>query len=133
MAMLVYKEDLTGQFNGVIPATMIPTGGLAGGKNVRKVSPGGGWQPRKGCALHNTTVAESGVAVKSLHLYENPLGGDRAFIAQCNSLLLKAAADPPTAGTTLGTTLGVAVGTTPGFSCRSERTGSTRMGQEDRW
>lgn len=117
MAVVAFKEPFVGKYDGVIPPTLLEPGWVAGGENMRKVSVNGGWKPRKGCALHNTTAAESGAAIKSLHRYENPLSEDYHFIAQCNSKLLDATTDPPTKGTTFGTDLGVTVGTTPGFSC----------------
>ena len=120
MANKLFKEKFTGQYNGVIPATLLPNGGIAGGENIRKVSSGGGWKARKGCSLHNTTAAESGAAIKSLHQFTHPRNNDYHFIAQTNSLLLNSTNDPPAGGTTFGTTLGVTVGTTPGFSCMVE-------------
>ena len=120
MANKLFKEKFTGQYNGVIPATLLPNGDISGGENIRKVSSGGGWKARKGCSIHNTTALESGAAIKSLHQFTNPRNDDYHFIAQANSLLLNATNDPPTGGTTFGSTLGVAVGTTPGFSCTVE-------------
>ena len=111
------KEPLIGPYDGVIPAVLAPPGTISGGKNIRKVSRAGGWKSRKGCALNNTTAAESGAAIKSLHRYVNPLQDDSHFLAQVNSKLLDATNDPPAAGTTFGSDLGVTVGTDPGFSC----------------
>lgn len=123
MGNALFKEDFVGKYDGVTAPTMLPPGSLSDGKNVRKVSQSGGWKPRKGCALNNTTAVDSTNAVDSLHLYENPLQGDRAFIAQCNSKLYKATNDPPASGTTFGSALEIitsgtdhTVGTTPGFS-----------------
>jgi len=117
MGNQIVKEKFVGKYSGVKAPTLMEPGDISDGKNVRKVSEAGGWKPRRGFTLNNTTAAESPSAINSLHLYENPLHGDRAFITQCNSKLLKATNDPPAAGSTFGTTLGVAVGTTPGFSC----------------
>jgi len=118
MAVEKVKEVLNGKYDGVIPATLLPPGSVSDGLNMRKVSSGGGWKVRKGATLHNTTAAESGAAIRSLHHYENPRSNDYHFIAQCNGKLLDCTTDPPTKGTTLGTTLGVtAHSTTPGFSC----------------
>lgn len=118
MAIQLLKETLNGKYDSMVPATMLPPGGVAGGENMRKVSLQGGWKVRKGSALHNTTAAESPDAINSLHLYKNPRSEDYHFIAQCNSKLLNSSNDPPDlTGTTFGTSLGVAVGTTPGFSC----------------
>lgn len=119
MANKVEKEPFVRGYDGVTSPVLLPEGSLAGGKNVRKVSASGGWKPRKGCSLHNTTELESGAAVKSLHYYKNPFSADEHFIAQCNSKLLKESASnklPSTQDTSYGTTLGVTVGTTPGFS-----------------
>lgn len=120
MATVILPEKLDGKYDGVSPPTMLPAGWISGGKNMRKVGQLGGWKPRYGCALHNTTVLESGASVDSLHYYENPFNADEHFIAQCNSKLLTQSAQnvlPPTVDASYGTTLGVAVGTTPGFSC----------------
>lgn len=119
MTTLLAPERLNGKFDGTTPPAMLPVGGISGGGNVRKVSETGGWKPRKGCALHNTTALQSGAAVKSLHYYQNPFSLDGHFLAQCNSKLLYESAQnklPPTQDTSFGTDLGVTVGTTPGFS-----------------
>lgn len=117
MANQIFEEKFVGKYDGVTPATLLPHGALVDGRNMRKVSPLGGWKTRKGSIFNNTTAAESSVAIKSLHRYENPRSLDYHFLAQCNSKLLDATNDPPAAGTTFGSTLGVTVGTTPGFSC----------------
>lgn len=117
MANKILKEKFVGKYDGVIPAALLEKGMIAGGKNIRKVSKGGGWKPRKGSTIHNTTAAESGAAIKSLHQFKHPRNKDYHFITQINSKLLDSTVDPPTAGTALGTTMGVAVGTVPGFSC----------------
>ena len=111
------KEPFNGKYDSMVPATMLPPGSVSGGENMRKVSFLGGWKPRKGCTLHNTTAAESPSAINSLHDYKNPRSEDYHFIAQCNSKLLDATNDPPASGSTFGTSLDVTVGTTPGFSC----------------
>jgi len=110
------KEPFVGPYDGIIPAVLAQKGTISDGKNIRKVSMAGGWKSRKGSILNNTTAAESGAAIKSLHRYVNPLQDDSHFIAQVNSKLLDATNDPPAAGTTFGTDLGVTVGTNPGFS-----------------
>lgn len=117
MGNVILKEDFVGKYDGVTPAALLGMGAIADGLNVRKVSAVGGWKPRKGCTLNNTTAAESGTEIKSLHKYEHPRHSDYHFIAQVNNKLLDASNDPPAAGTTFGSTLGVTVGTTPGFSC----------------
>ena len=121
MTTQVIPERFVGQYHGVIPPTLLKKGWISGGKNVRKVSQGGGWKARKGCALHNTTTLESGADAKSLHYYINPFSGDEHFVAQVNSKLVRESAQnklPPTQDTSYGTTLGVSVGTTPGFSAQ---------------
>lgn len=120
MANKIFKEKFTGPYDGVIPATLLPKGSIAGGENIRKVSSGGGWKARKGCSIHNTTSAESGSAINSLHQFTHPRNNDYHFIAQSNAKLLNSTNDPPAGGTTFGTTMGVTVGTTPGFSCMVE-------------
>jgi len=121
MATQVVPERFVGQYHGVVPPTLLAKGWISGGKNVRKVSQGGGWKPRRGCALHNTIALESGATVKSLHYYINPFSGDEHFIAQVNSKLVRESAQaqlPPEVDASFGTTLGVSVGTTPGFSAQ---------------
>lgn len=113
----VVKEGFVGKYDSMAPASLLETGDITGGKNIRKVSRYGGWKGRKGCVLHNTTAAESGAEVKSLHAFTNPKQDDQHFIAQCNGKLLDAGTLPPSTGTTFGTDLGVTVGSTPGFSC----------------
>jgi len=115
MATKIFKENLDGKYDGVSPATLLPKGSVAGGKNMRKVGESGGWKPRKGVTLNNTTQI-SAHEVNSLHRFKHPRNGDYHFIAQINSLLYDATNDPPAAGTTFGASLGVTVGTTPGFS-----------------
>jgi len=111
----VFKESFVGKYDGVTNPTQLAPGSLSGGENVRKVSAGGGWKPRKGCVLNNTT-AIAAAPVKALFQYTNPRSGDYHLIAQCNSLLYDATNDPPAAGTTFGTSLGVTAGTTAGFA-----------------
>lgn len=114
--MQLYKEKFTGSYDGVTNSLLLPAGAISSGKNIRKVSKGGGWKVRKGCVLHNTTAVDSTNGVDSLQMYKNPKQSDVHFLAQCNNLLYDSTTDPPTAGTTFGTSLGIAVGTTPGFS-----------------
>ncbi len=113
-----FKEPFVGKYDGVTPATMLEVGQISDGLNVRKISPLGGWKPRKGCSIHNQTALESGAAIKSLHQYTNPKQSDYHFIAQVNSKLYNSTGDPPTAsGANFGTDMGLSVGATPGFSC----------------
>lgn len=116
MTLVITREDFNGFYDGVTPPILLKNGQVSDGLNMRKVSINGGWKPRKGCVLNNTTAAESGAEIKSLHQFTHPYNSDYHFIAQVNSKLLDASNDPPAAGTTFGTDLGVTVGTTPGFS-----------------
>ena len=113
---MIQREPFIGKYHGVLPATEMALGGVSGGKNMRRISEGAGWKPRRGCAIHNTTAAEAGKEINSLHQYTNPRSNDYNFLAQINSKILEATNNPPAVGTTFGTALGVAVGTTPGFS-----------------
>ena len=114
----MFKEQLNGKYDGVAPATLIPVGGLSGGKNIRKVSGAGGWKARKGATIHNTTLLAS-AGVLSLHTFKHPRLSDYHFIAQCNGNLYDASGDPPAAG---GSTFAAAAlsalasSTIPGFS-----------------
>ena len=113
----LFKEQFSGKYDGVTPPTMLPIGAISDGANVRKISQVGGWKVRKGCALNNTTAAESGGTFKSLHQYTHPRNADYHLIGQINSKLIDTTNDPPNAGTTFGTTiLTTDVGTTAGFS-----------------
>lgn len=124
MATVIIPERFTGAYNAVIPPTLLPKGSISGGSNIRKVSQGGGWKPRKGCALHDTSALGGGASVKSLHYYKNPLPDNQGvynehFIAQCNSKLYRESAQnklPPEVDTSYGVDLGVTAGATPGFS-----------------
>lgn len=119
MALQLFKEQFNGKYDGVTPAVLLPQGWVTGGKNVRKVTPQGGWKARKGCTLHNTTALESGADILSLHQYTHPRNADYHFLAQCNSKLLDSPQDPPTAaGATGWTTIESSnvSATVPGFS-----------------
>ena len=120
MAVQIFKEPFSGKYDGVSPSTLLPPGWVSGGENVRKVSRTGGWKPRRGMTLYNTTAMESGATVRSLHDYTHPRNADNHFIAQINSLLYASSYQPPATSTTFGSSLGVAVGDTPGFSCMVE-------------
>lgn len=114
----IFAEPFLGKYDGVTPPTLLEKGWVSDGKNMRKVSRFGGWKPRKGCLIHNTTALEGGAAIKSLHQYTNPKQSDYHFLAQVNLKLYDSTGDPPTvSGTTFGSSLGVTVGATPGFSC----------------
>jgi len=123
MANHIYKESFTSKYDGVIPPTIMPKGSIVDGKNVRKVSLGGGWKVRKGSSAFNTTGVASTNSILSLHKYKNPRSSDYHFISQCGSKLYDSPEDPPaTADSSAFTDLGAgasraASGTTPGFSC----------------
>jgi hypothetical protein len=116
MALQLFKEMLDGKYDGVTPPTNLPTGWISGGQNVRKVSTRGGWKPRKGFVLHNTTALAGSTAIQSLHQYTHPRNGDAHFLAQCNSSLYDATNDPPDTGTTFGSSVYAAASATSGFS-----------------
>jgi len=109
MANALFKEVLDGKYDGVTAPNLMAPGSLSGGLNVRKVSPKGGWKPRKGCTLHNTTAV--GDQIDSLHAFVVPKQEEQALIVQTGGALLKATNYPPASGTTLGTSLGVTVST----------------------
>ena len=122
----MFKEPFSGNYDGITPATLLPVGAVSGGLNVRKVGGGGGWKPRKGCTVHNTTAVGNSAptaTVLSLHQYTHPRNDDYHFLAQFGRLadgcrLFDATNDPPTAdGTTFGTSLVSGLSeTVPGFS-----------------
>lgn len=116
MPLQMFKEPLNGSYDGVTPATLLPMGAVSDGLNMRKVGEGGGWKPRKGCALHNTTALGE-ESILSLHRYKHPRNADYHFLAQYNGNLYDAANDPPTGGTTFGSSIVSGLSTTlPGFS-----------------
>jgi hypothetical protein len=116
MALQLFKEMFDGKYDGVTPVTSLPAGWISDGRNMRKVSPRGGWKPRKGFVLHNTTQLASGAAVQSLHQYVHPRNSDSHFLVQANSNLYDATNDPPAVGTTFGSSVYAAASTTSGFS-----------------
>ena len=125
MGLQMFKESFKGSYDGVTPATLLPPGSISDGLNVRKVTIGGGWKPRKGCTVHNTTAVVTGgsaptSSILSLHQYTHPRNADYHFIAQVvasDAHLYDATNDPPASGTTFGSSLtsGVSL-TVPGFS-----------------
>jgi len=116
MAIQMFKESFSGNYDGVTPPTLLPVGAIGDGLNVRKVADGGGWKPRKGCTLHNTTTLGT-EDVLSLHQYSHPRNSDYHFLAQYNGNLYDATNDPPAAGTTFGSSIVSGLSTTvPGFS-----------------
>jgi len=117
MALQMFKEPLTGSYDGTTPPTLLPVGAISEGLNVRKVGEGGGWKPRKGCTVHNTTLLGT-ENVLSLHQYTHPRNKDYHFLGQYNGNLHKATNNPPTAGgTTFGDSLLSGLSETiPGFS-----------------
>lgn len=119
MSGKVFKETFNGPYDGVTPAPLLKVGSICDGKNVRKVSPLGGWKPRKGCTLHNSTKLNAGSSILSLHVYEHPRNEDYHFLTQSNGSLYDATNDPPTAGGSsfAASALSSLAGTTtPGFS-----------------
>ena len=104
MANRLFKETFSGKYNGVTPASVLPPGWVTGGLNMRKIAAMGGWKPRRGCTLHNTTQIAA-QPIEGLHYYKNPVGEDTHFIAQCNGNLYDATNMPPTGGTTFGSAL----------------------------
>jgi hypothetical protein len=119
----LYKESFIAKYDGVIPPTIMPKGSIVDGRNVRKVSLGGGWKVRKGCSAFNTTGVDGTNSILSLHKYRNPRSDDYHFISQCGSKLYNSPEDPPaTADSSAFTDLGAGASravsaTTPGFSC----------------
>lgn len=113
----MFKETFKGNYDGITPTTLLPVGAISDGLNVRKIGEGGGWKPRKGCALHNSTTLGA-ADVLSLHQYTHPRNDDYHFLGQYNGNLYAATNDPPTAaGTTFGTSIISGLSTTvPGFS-----------------
>lgn len=117
MALQMFKESFVGAYDGVTPPTLLPPGSISDGLNVRKVAIGGGWKPRKGCTVHNTTAIGAS-SILSLHQYTHPRNSDYHFLGQYNGNLYDATDDPPAAdGTTFGTSLVSGLSTSvPGFS-----------------
>jgi len=117
MGNQLFKEDFTGGYDGKSPASLLRSGWICGGKNVRRVGPAGGWVGRNGYSLNNTTALASASTIASLHTYTHPRNLDAHFIAQANSNLYDATNYPTAAGTTFGASIeSTGVGTTPGFS-----------------
>ncbi len=141
--MKLFKEILNGTHSSSTPPMLLAPGDIAGGKNIRRASSEGGWEPRYGSTKINTAEAESGAVVKSIHEYLNPKQGDYHVITQINGKLLEMSTgyetllteggetlltesgeellaptggDPLESRPNLGTTLGVTVGAEPGFS-----------------
>jgi len=121
----MFKEPFTGNYNGITPATLLPVGSVSDGLNVRKIGEGGGWKPRKGCTVHNTTAPGCSAATTgflSLHQYTHPRNEDYHFLGQfaCTGdggVLYDATDDPPASGTTFGTSIKSSLSeTVPGFS-----------------
>ena len=71
----IFKENLAGKYDGVSPPSLLPKGFVSDGLNMRKVGVSGGWKPRRGCTLHNTTQI-SAHSIDSLHLYDHPRNDD---------------------------------------------------------
>ena len=115
----MFKETFKGSYDGITPATLLPVGAISDGLNVRKIGEGGGWKPRKGCTMHNTTALGS-ADILSLHQYTHPRNDDYHFLGQYNGNLYDSSNDPddttPGAGG-FGTSIVSGLSTTvPGFS-----------------
>jgi len=112
----MFKEPLAGSYDGITPPTLLPVGAISDGLNVRKIGERGGWKPRKGCTVHNTTAL--GVEdMLSLHEYTHPRNDDYHFLGQYNGNLYDATNDPPASGTTFGSSIVSGLSTSvPGFS-----------------
>ena len=111
----VLKEPLNGFYDGVSPPMLLPKGWIVDGKNMRKKSHFGGWKPRKGGTLYNSTPLESGSAIKNLYQYTNPVSDDYHLLVQTNTKLLDLTTLPPNTGNA-STDLGITTTSTPGFS-----------------
>lgn len=110
MTIQLFKEHFKDKYDGISPPTLLPTGSIVDGQNVRRVGNAGGWKTRKGATLHNTT-AISAHEIKTLMYYNHPRNDDAHFLAHLNSKIYDMTNVPPTAGAGTGTDLGIATGT----------------------
>lgn len=136
------REIFNGKYSAVDAPELLPSGAIAGGKNMRKIGRLGGWKPRRGYTLLNTTAA--GDEILSIHHYKHPKEGDYHLISQLAGtlrdstanteevqdeaggtvldetgypILAELTANPFTQATILGSTLyGTAHTAKPGFS-----------------
>jgi hypothetical protein len=83
--MQTIVERLTGKYSGVSFAEFMPEGSLSGGKNVRKASPVGGWKPRKGYSLLNTTATAT--PILGVWSYKNKISQDYHLLSQVGEAL----------------------------------------------
>ncbi len=141
MKQLIKKENLIGKYLPFEQQTELPEGSIVSGLNMLRKGLFGGWKPRRGYTLLNTTPI--GTKVLSLHRYMNPYYGDFHLIAQIGAnlyslsqastelltedgevlttedghdLLITTEAAPLDQRTSLGSSL-AAVGSDSGFSC----------------
>jgi len=117
MATELRKEPLVGKLDRISPPTLLPPGSITDGLNMRKVGIYGGWKPRKGCTLINTSASPASEStIWSIHQYSHPQNEDYHLITQTDNALYDNQT-PLTQGATIGTGLGVTVGdTAAGFS-----------------
>jgi hypothetical protein len=78
-----FVERLTGEYDGVAFPDFLPEGSLSDGKNMRKISALGGWKPRKGYSLLNTTAAAA--APLGVWSYQNKATKDYHIISQIDA------------------------------------------------
>lgn len=114
MTVQLFKEHLTGKYDGVSPPTLLPPGSIISGQNMRRVGDAGGWKTRLGMTLHNTT-AISAHEIKTLMHYTHPRNEDSHFFSHLNSKIYEMTNLPPTAGSGTGTDTGVTTGVDPLF------------------
>jgi hypothetical protein len=88
----ILSENLTGPYIGVGAPQLLPAGAISDGKNVRRVSLLGGWEPRKGCTLKNTSAATQ-TTITSIHSFLHPVNGDFHLISHAGGYLLDSADD----------------------------------------
>jgi len=141
MKAIIKKENLIGKYLPFEQQTELPLGSIASGLNMLRKGLFGGWKPRKGYTLINTSA--TGAEIISLHRYVNPHYGDFHLFAQMGAglyslstaaenlitasgelittadgeiLLVTVDAKPLDQRVSLGSSLKT-VGETPGFSC----------------
>lgn len=114
--MKLFKELFNGRYDGVSPPTLLKPGDIVGGKNMRKVGDAGGWKTRKGATLGDTS-AIAAYNIDALYFYEHPRNEDQHFLAQVNSNIYEANAEPPTVATSWSSLFATST-TTPMFADR---------------
>lgn len=140
MTVSIKKEGFVGKYLPFEPPINLPEGSLVEGKNLLRKSIYGGWTPRKGYTLVNTTPDDP---IESIHQYKNPFYEDWHCFVQISSalfslsrvgeelildddeplllssdekLFVSQAGEPLTQKANFGSSL-ISVGTEPGFSC----------------